>query len=118
MLLRKITGPALATKFLSVPPKENLMDHQCVCVSECVCVCVYVYARARTLVTHLCLTLCDPMTVALQAPLSREFSQQEHWSGLPFPSPENLPDPGIEPRYPALHADCLSSEPPGNCTRG
>ena len=47
MLLRKITGPALATKFLSVPPKENLMDHQCVCVSECVCVCVCVRTCAH-----------------------------------------------------------------------
>ena len=61
MLLRKITGPALATKFLSVPPKENLIDHQCVCVWVCVCVCVCVYAWARMLVTQLCLTLCDPM---------------------------------------------------------
>ena len=41
------------------------------------------------------------------------FSRQEYWSGLPFPSPGNLPDPGIEPRSPALHADALTSEPPG-----
>ena len=41
------------------------------------------------------------------------FSKQEYWSGLPFPSPEDLPDPGIEPGSPALWADALTSEPPG-----
>ena len=41
------------------------------------------------------------------------FSRQEYWSGLPFPSPGDLPDPGIEPRSPALWADTLPSEPPG-----
>ena len=43
-----------------------------------------------------------PRTVASQAPLSMGFSRQEYWSGLPFPSPEDLPDPGIKPRSPAL----------------
>ena len=42
-----------------------------------------------------------------------EFSRQEYWSGLPFPSPGDLPDPGIEPRSPAFEADTLTSEPPG-----
>ena len=54
-----------------------------------------------------------PWTVAHQTPPSMEFSKQEYWSGLPFPSPGDLPDPGIEPRSPALQADVLSSEPPG-----
>ena len=54
-----------------------------------------------------------PWTVAHQAPLSMGFSKQEYWSGLPFPSPGDLPDPGIEPRSPALQADALTSEPPG-----
>ena len=54
-----------------------------------------------------------PWTVACQAPLSTGFSRQEYWSGLPFPSPEGLPDPGIEPGSPALEADALTSEPPG-----
>ena len=54
-----------------------------------------------------------PWTVAYQAPLSIGFSRQESWSGLPFPSPGDLPDPGIEPRSPALQADPLLSEPPG-----
>ena len=51
-----------------------------------------------------------PWTVALQAPLSMGFTRQGHWSGLPFPSPWDLPDPGIKPGSPALWADCLSSE--------
>ena len=54
-----------------------------------------------------------PWTVVYQASLSVGFSRQEYWSGLPFPSPGDLPDPGIEPRYPALQADALPSEPPG-----
>ena len=54
-----------------------------------------------------------PWTVAYQAPISMAFSRQEYWSGLPFPSPGNLPDPGIEPRSPAMQADALTSEPPG-----
>ena len=53
-----------------------------------------------------------PWTVVLQASLSMEFSRQEYWSGLPFLSPGDLPDPGIEPRSLALQADCLPSEPP------
>ena len=54
-----------------------------------------------------------PWTLTCQAPLSMEFSRQEYWNGLPFPSPGDLPNPGIEPRFPALQADALPSEPPG-----
>ena len=46
------------------------------------------------------------------------FSRQEYWSGLPFPSPGDLPDPGIKPGSPALEADALTSEPPGKPTKG
>ena len=52
-------------------------------------------------------------TVAYWAPPSMGFSGQGYWSGLPFPSPEDLPDPGMEPRSPALQADALPSEPLG-----
>ena len=55
-----------------------------------------------------------PWTIAHQAPLSMEFSRQEYWSGLPFPSPGDLPYPGLKPRSPALQADTWPSEPPGN----
>jgi hypothetical protein len=54
-----------------------------------------------------------PWTVAYQAPPSMGFSRQEYWSGLPFPSPGDLPDPGIKPGSPAFQADALTSEPPG-----
>ena len=54
-----------------------------------------------------------PWTVAHQASPSMGFSRQEYWSGLPLPSPGDLPDPGIEPRSPTLKADTLTSEPPG-----
>ena len=57
-----------------------------------------------------------PWTVAYQAPPTIEFSRQEYWSGVPFPSPGDLPDPGIEPRSPALQTDTLPSEPPGKPT--
>ena len=53
-----------------------------------------------------------PWTVAYQASPSMGFSRQEYWSGLPFPSPGDLPDPGIEPGSPTLEADTLTSEPP------
>ena len=54
-----------------------------------------------------------PWTVAYQAPPAKEFSRQEYWSGLLFPSPGDLPNPGNNPKSPALQADALPSEPPG-----
>ena len=57
-----------------------------------------------------------PWAVAYQAPLSMGFSRQEYWSGLPFPSPGDLPNPGIEPGSPALQTDTLPSEPPEKAT--
>ena len=69
-------------------------------VSEgCVCVSCSVLSDSTT-----------PQTVAHQASLSMGFSRQEYWSGLPFPSPEDLPDPGIEPWSPALQTDDFSFE--------
>ena len=55
-----------------------------------------------------------PGTMARKAPLSTGFPRQEYWSGLTFPSPEDLPDPGIVPGSPALWTNALLSEPPGN----
>ena len=54
----------------------------------------------------MCLILCDPFTIVCQAPLSMEFSRQEFWNGLPFPTPGDLPDPGIEPTSLASPASC------------
>ena len=72
----------------------------------------WAHSESESEVAQLCLTLCDPWTVAHQAPLSVGFSRQEYCSGLPFPSPGDLPNPGIEPRSPTLQADVLPSEPP------
>ena len=52
-------------------------------------------------------------TVACQAPLSMGFPRQEYWSGLPFPPPEDPPNPGIEPTFPALAGGFFTAEPPG-----
>ena len=71
------------------------------------------FHESESEVTQSCPTLCDLWTVAHQAPPPRGFSRQEYWSGLPFPSPGDLPDPGIEPRSPTLQADALTSAPPG-----
>ena len=69
---------------------------------------------ACVLVGQSCPTLWDPMDpVDLQALLSVGFSRQEYWSGLPFPSPGDLPHSGIEPRFPVLQANSLLSDPPG-----
>ena len=64
------------------------------------------------ILTNSCPTLWDSWTVDCQAPLSMEFSMKECWSGLPFPSPGALPNPGIKPRSPASQADsyCLSRQ--------
>ena len=61
-------------------------------------------------VAQLCPTLATPWTVAFEVPPSMGFSRQEYWSGLPFPSPGDLPNPGIEPMSPALQADSLPTE--------
>ena len=74
---------------------------------KCVCVCVFVHSLSCVWI------FATPWTVAYKAPLSMEFSKQEYSSGLPFPSPGDLPDPGIEPRSPTLQADTLLSESPG-----
>ena len=65
----------------------------CVCVCVCVCVCALSYFSCVLLFVTL-------WTVASETPLSMGFSRQEYWSGLPFLSPGNLPDPGIEPMFP------------------
>ena len=73
--------------------------------ATCVSVCVRTLRRLRLFV---------PLwTVARQAPPSMGFPRQEYWSGLPFPSLRDLPNPGIKPRSPTLQADSLASEPRG-----
>ena len=64
-------------------------------------------------VAKLCPTLATPWTIAHQAPITMGISRQEYRSGLPFPSPGDLPNPGIKPRSPALQADSFPTELPG-----
>ena len=75
---------------------------------KCVCVHAQLLSRAQLFAT--------PWTIARQAPLSVGSSREEYWSGLPFPSPRDLPDPGIKPRSPALQVDSLPSGPTGKPT--
>ena len=67
--------------------------------------CAWSFSHAWLFVT--------PWTAVCQAPLSRGFSREEYWSGLPCPPPGDLPNPGIKPRSPILQVDSLSFEPPG-----
>ena len=86
----------------SSPAQQLFLFSVCVCVCVCVCYslsCVQLFAT--------------PSTAAHQIPLSLEFSRQEHWNGLLFPSPGFLPDLGTKPGSSALQAHSLSSEPPG-----
>ena len=100
------------------------MPRVCVCVCVCVCivdarVCVCACVCACAHRGCPCVCVCEtqscpiPWTLACQACPSMGFSRQECWSELPFSSPGDLPDPGIEPGSPALQADFLPSEPPG-----
>ena len=104
------TGAVLAYN-LRIPYPYSL-NHFCCCLIQGKCyvnvkkVKVKSLSRVRLFAT--------PWTVAYKALPSMGFSRQEYWSGLPFPSPGDLPDPGIEPGSPALQADALPSEPPGN----
>ena len=118
---------------LSRPPSGVLglwLQHfnPCLCrhemVSICVSVCLlhflprhqsYWIRKKEKKVKLLSRTLlfAAPWTVGHQASPSLGFSRQEYWSGLPFPSPGNLPHPGIKPRSPTLQTDTLPSEPPG-----
>ena len=91
------------TKHISLFLQDSTLDRVIACVRACV--------RAQ-----LCLTLYDAMTVAHQAPLFIECSRQEYWSGLPFPTPRDLPDPGIELAslaFPALVGWFFTAAPPG-----
>ena len=71
----------------------------------CACVCVCILSHVQLSVTL--------WTVANQTPLSTEFSRQEHWSGFPFPTPGDLPNPGIKPASPAMAGRFFILEPPG-----
>ena len=88
-------------------------------MDTCICNAGALYCSPETTTTLIGCNVSDsswvwlfatPWTIALQAPLSMEFSRQDYWRGLPFPSPGYLSDPGIKPRSPALQADSLPTE--------
>ena len=95
--LPSLTYMCMYWQFYTQESKEATFEHK-------------VKVKMKSL-THV--QLATPWAIAYQAPPSMEFSSQEYCSGLPFPSPGDLPDPGIEPWSPALQADALLSEPPG-----
>ena len=105
LMWRKLGLPLVGKALLS----KSLIQFFCSWVG----LCSLPVSESENEVAQLCPTLCDPWTVAHQAPPSMGFSRQEYWSGLPFSSPGDLPDPGIEPSSPTLQADYLLSEPPG-----
>ena len=74
---------------------------------------VPITVKVKVLTAQSCPTLCNTMDCSLVGPFVHEFSRQEYWSGLPFPFPGDLPDPGIEPGSPALQAESLLLELPG-----
>ena len=88
--------------------KKRKREHACVCVCVCVCVC---------LVSKSCTTPATPWTIAHQAPLSMGFPRQEYQSGLTFPPPGDLPDPGIEPGPPSLTGGFFTADPLGKPNR-
>ena len=71
-------------------------------------------AEPHCLVAKSCPTVCNPMDCSPPSSSVRGISQQEYWSGLPFPSSEDLPDPGVEPKSPALAGEFFTSEPLGS----
>ena len=85
--------------------KQRALNHQRICLEPGI---------KFVLVAQSCRLFAIPWTATRQAPLSMTFSRQEYWSGLPCPSPRDLPDPGIKARSPALQADSLPSETSGN----
>ena len=90
---------------------SGLSQWVCVCVCVCACVCVYAH-----LLSHVWL-IATPRTVTCQAFLSMGFSRQEYWSGLAFPTPGDLPDPGIKLASlasPALAGGFFTTAPPGS----
>ena len=98
--------PDVVTEQNPMRPSQNRpppMSSTCLLSVEKLC-CVQSLSRVQFFVT--------PWTIACQNPLSKGFFRQEYWSGLPGPSPGDLPSPGIEPRSPALLVGSLPSEPP------
>ena len=109
-----------------VHPNQNQQFHlvlstlgrACVCVCLCVCVCVCVCDSESVSGSVMFHSLQPNGFYPRQTPLSSGVSRQDYWSGLPFPSPGDLPDPVVKPKSAALQADSLPSEPPSVSMQG
>ena len=106
LALSLLYGPTLTSicdywKRLGLYNQNVLVDHSC-----------WTPWKEREVIQS-CLTLCDPMDCSLPGFSIHGISRQEYWSELPFPSPGDLPNPGIKPRSPTLQADFLPAEPQG-----
>ena len=88
-------------KFTDWPPRENLKKKSKSYFIPHLFIHLQNWLESESVTGQSCPTLATPWAVAHQVPLSMEFSRQEYWSGLPFPPPGDLPDPGMEPRFPA-----------------
>ena len=88
-------------KFTDWPPRENLKKKSNSYFIPHLFIHLQNWLESESVTGQSCPTLATPWAVAHQVPLSMEFSRQEYWSGLPFPPPGDLPDPGMEPRFPA-----------------
>ena len=114
------------SRSIHVATNENILYFLRMSISWCVCVCMYLCVYIHTyLHSYICCVLSHfsrvqlfvtLWTIACQAPPSMGFPRKEHWSGLPFPSPGVIPDPGFEPRSPVLQGSSLPFELPGNPT--
>ena len=109
-------------QFFSIQPSLRFNLHICIRLLEKPEYCLYLSEKVcvvSTIIAPICtLVKVTWLGRSHQAPLSKGFSRQELWSGLPFPSPGDLPIPGLERRSPALQADALPSEPPGKIPEG
>ena len=94
-------------------PVSPICMCECVCACANVCVCACVLAHVYMLSCSIMSDSATPWTVARQAPLSMGFPRQEYWSGLPFPSLGDLPDPGIKPLSAAWAGRFFTAEPSG-----
>ena len=114
MLWRWETGGADMHQTLG-GPVINRLSHSS--KSSFLCPALWYWSESEVKSLSCVRLFATPWTLAYQAPPSMGFSRQECWSGLPFPSPGDLPDPGIKPRSPTLQADSLPSEPRGKLQR-
>ena len=104
-------SPSLITAWAPPPARSAPESHRSMCVCVCVCVCVRACVCSDA---HSCLNLCDPVDCSLPDSSVHGISQARIWSGLPFPSPGDLPHPGIEPAsltFPAFTRRFFTSEP-------